>query len=158
MLITVAAQSKAWTVFPHTVTGIMGSNPTQGKQVAASRQTDPLSNPPSMYRITKLKKWPESNEGCGAIDEWMNICWICSNFIYGKAAFPNIFNSADHMMITILASSYFVTHFIWSFCGIFCRVLSVWGQSDRLSSKLISKIIFSIYDTSSLIKVIIETS
>jgi hypothetical protein len=30
MLITVAAQSKAWTVFASSNAGIVGSNPTQG--------------------------------------------------------------------------------------------------------------------------------
>jgi hypothetical protein len=33
MLITVAAKSKAWTVFTRSNTGIMGSNPTQGMDV-----------------------------------------------------------------------------------------------------------------------------
>jgi hypothetical protein len=33
MLITVAAQSKAWTVFARSNTGIMGSNPTWGMDV-----------------------------------------------------------------------------------------------------------------------------
>jgi hypothetical protein len=56
--ITVAAQSEVWTVFAHSNTGSMGSNPTQGMdvfvQVAALQWADSPSKEP--YRLCKKIK------------------------------------------------------------------------------------------------------
>jgi hypothetical protein len=63
--ITVAVRSKAWTVFAHLNTGIVGSNPTRGMDVcvhlfcvlvAALRQADPLSKEPYQLCIG-LRNW-----------------------------------------------------------------------------------------------------
>jgi hypothetical protein len=77
--ITVAARSKAWTVFARANTGIVGSNPTWGMNVcvhlfcvyavlcAGSGLVTDLSPIqgvlPTVYSIEKLKKRPRSNKG-----------------------------------------------------------------------------------------------
>jgi hypothetical protein len=72
--ITVAAQSKAWTVFARSNTGIVGSNPTWGMDVSVrllcvlgsvvSTGWSPIQGALSpVYRIKKLKKRPRSNKG-----------------------------------------------------------------------------------------------
>jgi hypothetical protein len=78
-LITVAARSKAWTVFSRSDTGIVGLNPTWGVDVcvrlfcvcavlcAGSGLTTGWCPPKESYRlckkIKKLKKWRRSNKG-----------------------------------------------------------------------------------------------
>jgi hypothetical protein len=70
--ITVAARSKAWTVFSISNTGIVGSNPTQGMDVCLrlfclyvvlcvgkglARGWSPIQGVlPTVYRVKKLKK------------------------------------------------------------------------------------------------------
>jgi hypothetical protein len=76
---TVAARSKAWTVFAHSNTGIMGSNRTWGidvcvslfcVQVAALQQAEPPSK--ESYRLCKkikeLKNGQDARNGCKTID------------------------------------------------------------------------------------------
>jgi hypothetical protein len=76
--ITVAARSKAWTVFARSNAGIVGSNPTSGMDiclglfcicivlcVGSGLATDWSPVPevlPTLYRIKKLKKRPRSNK------------------------------------------------------------------------------------------------
>jgi hypothetical protein len=78
MPITVAARSKAWTVFDHSNAGIVGSNPTQGMDVCmrlfcicvflcvdsgfATGWSPVQGVLQSVYRINKLKKRPKSNK------------------------------------------------------------------------------------------------
>jgi hypothetical protein len=89
----VAAQSKAWTVFANSNTGVVGSNPTRGMdvsvcvysvfvlsclQVAALRRADPPSK--ESYRLfIGLRNWKigQGPKGCRAIEE--KIREICSN-------------------------------------------------------------------------------
>jgi hypothetical protein len=79
MPITVVVWSKAWTVFAHSNTGIMGSNPTQGMDVyvrlfhicvvlCVGRGLAMGWSPVwgvllTAYRIKKLKKWSKPNIG-----------------------------------------------------------------------------------------------
>jgi hypothetical protein len=83
--ITVAARSKAWTVFPRSNAGFVGSNPTQGMyvyvclfcvcvlscvQVEALRWTDPPAK--ESYRLCKRSRnWKSGQgpiKGCRGID------------------------------------------------------------------------------------------
>jgi hypothetical protein len=77
--ITVAAQSKVWTVFARSNTGVVGLNPTRGMDicvrlfcfcavlcVSRGLATDwsPVQGVlPTVYRISKLKKRPKPNKG-----------------------------------------------------------------------------------------------
>jgi hypothetical protein len=77
--ITVAAQSKAWTVFARSTSGVVGSNPTRGLdvclrllcvlscvQVAALRRADPPSK--DSYRLsTRLRNWSETKRFTDAL-------------------------------------------------------------------------------------------
>jgi hypothetical protein len=79
MQITVAAPSKAWTVFAPSISGIVGSNSTQGMDVCVrlfcvcvvlcvgsglATGWSPVQGVfPTVYRIKKLKKRPSSNNG-----------------------------------------------------------------------------------------------
>jgi hypothetical protein len=74
--ITVAARSKAWTVFARLNTGVVGSNPTEGMNIcvysvfmlAASRWADPPSK--ESYRLCiGLRNWKSGQgpKGCRAI-------------------------------------------------------------------------------------------
>jgi hypothetical protein len=76
--ITVAARSKAWTVFARSNTGIVGSNPTRGMDVCVRlfcvcvvlcvgsglvKGCSPVQGVlPTVYRIKELKKRPRSNK------------------------------------------------------------------------------------------------
>jgi hypothetical protein len=77
--ITVAARSKAWTVFACSNIGVMGSNPTRGMDVcvpllcvwvAVSRRANPPSK--ESYRLCIwLRKWKSDQgptKGCRAVD------------------------------------------------------------------------------------------
>jgi hypothetical protein len=77
--ITVAARSKAWTVFARSNAGIVGSNPNQGMDVCVrlfcvwfvlcvgsglAKGWSPVQGVlPIVYKIKKLKKRPRSNKG-----------------------------------------------------------------------------------------------
>jgi hypothetical protein len=83
MPITVAARSKAWTIFARSNAGILGSNPAQGMDVcvrlfcvcvvlcAGSGLTTGwppvLEVLPTVYRIKKLKSGQTPTTGCRAI-------------------------------------------------------------------------------------------
>jgi hypothetical protein len=76
---TVAAQSKEWTVFARSNTGIVGSNPTWGMDVCvrlfyvcvvlcvgsglATGSSPAQGILPTMYKSNKLKKRPGPNKG-----------------------------------------------------------------------------------------------
>jgi hypothetical protein len=78
-VLTVAAQSKAWTVFARSNTGVVGSNPTRGMAVCVrlfsvyvvmcigrglATGLSPVQRVlPTVYRIKKLKKRPRPNKG-----------------------------------------------------------------------------------------------
>jgi hypothetical protein len=71
--ITVALQSKAWTVFASSNAGIVGSNHTQGMDACVfilcvggglATGWSPVQGVlPTVYRSKKLKKRPRSNKG-----------------------------------------------------------------------------------------------
>jgi hypothetical protein len=62
--ITVAARSKAWTVFARSNTVIVGSNPTEGIDVYVRRGWSPFQGVLLVvYRIKKVKRRLESNNG-----------------------------------------------------------------------------------------------
>jgi hypothetical protein len=77
--ITVAALSKAWTVFARSNAGIVGSNPTQGMDVCVwvycvyvvlcvgsgfpNGWSSVQGVLPTVYRIKKLKEMPRPNNG-----------------------------------------------------------------------------------------------
>jgi hypothetical protein len=76
--IAVAARSKAWTVFAHSNTEIVGSNRTQDMDVCvrlfcvyvvlcvgrglAAGWSPVQAVLPSVYMMNKLKKWPRSSK------------------------------------------------------------------------------------------------
>jgi hypothetical protein len=79
MSITVATQSKAWTVFCGSNTGIVGSNPTQGMDVCvrlfcvgsdlASGWTPPKESYRLCKKIKKLKK--QGRAIAQAVSRWI---------------------------------------------------------------------------------------
>jgi hypothetical protein len=94
--ITVAARSKAWTVFAHSNAGIVGSNPNQGTDVcicvysvfvlfcvyvAALRRADPPSK--ESYRVCMgLRNWKRdqvSTQGCRASIRYVELHSLCFN-------------------------------------------------------------------------------
>jgi hypothetical protein len=83
---TVAARSKAWTVFARSNTGIVGSNPTRGMDVCvrsfcvcvvlcvgwglATRWSSVQGVPPTMYRLRNWKSG-QGTKGCRAMYIYM---------------------------------------------------------------------------------------
>jgi hypothetical protein len=71
--ITVAAWSKAWTVFACTNTGVVGVNPTRGMNICVHLfyVCVVLSGVlPTVYRIKKLKIGQGPTKACRAIDRF----------------------------------------------------------------------------------------
>jgi hypothetical protein len=64
--ITVAAQSKAWTVFAHPNTGIMSSNPTWGMDVCLR-----------LFRVCVVLR-----AGSGLATGWLSVLWVLPT-VYG---------------------------------------------------------------------------
>jgi hypothetical protein len=91
--ITLTARSKAWTVFPRSNAGIVGSNPTQGMDFSVrlfcvcvvlrvgsglSTGRSPVQGVlPTVYRIKKVKKRPRSNKRTVDIS-WSFFYWWLS--------------------------------------------------------------------------------
>jgi hypothetical protein len=98
--ITVAARSKAWTVFARSNTGIMGSNPTQAMDVCmrlfcvcdvlcegsglATGSSPVQGVPPTVYRLRNWKSDEDPKKGCraiafpGALWRPASWSWICT--------------------------------------------------------------------------------
>jgi hypothetical protein len=93
VLIPVATQSKTWTVFACSNTGIMGSNLTQGMDVcvrlfrvhvvlhvgcSCAMSWSPVQEVlPTVHRTEKLKKWPRSTRAVEAQREKKNgAMWV----------------------------------------------------------------------------------
>jgi hypothetical protein len=115
--ITVAARSKAWTVFARWNAGIVGSNPNQSMDVCvhlfsvcivlcvgSGLATDwsPIQRIlPTVYRIKKLKSCQGPTKGCRAIDIYIKSAkgWDIASLDPSANFFRNISHSGDWLTL-----------------------------------------------------------